>query len=150
MELPIHQCRSSLQMCVDPLLTVGTARRVPCVGNTDDRQTAAARQHWAGVEPLKHRLRSLLSDLHFTTSPDLLFVGREERGRARLTIGPHWPYFYVGSASDASAQRAYIYVFCIRIVDYAKKSVARSKEPVPSMRSNSLQRKTPSLETRAS
>ena len=47
---------------VDPLRTVGTARRVPHVGNTDDRQTAAAGQHWTGV----HRLSSLLSDLRFT------------------------------------------------------------------------------------
>ena len=52
---------------VDPLLTVGTARRVPRVGNTDDRQTAAAGQHWKGVDPLKHGLSSLLSDLTFTT-----------------------------------------------------------------------------------
>ena len=52
---------------VDPLLTVGTARRVPRVGNTDDRKTAAAGQHWTGVKPLKNRLSSLLSDLPFTT-----------------------------------------------------------------------------------
>ena len=63
MELPIRQCRSSLQGCVDPPLTVGTARRVPRVDITDDRQTAAAGQHWTGVEPLKDRLISLLSDI---------------------------------------------------------------------------------------
>ena len=67
MEFPIQQCRSSLQGCVDPLLTLGTAWRVPRVGNTDDSQTVASGQHWMGVEPLKHRLSSLLSDLHFTT-----------------------------------------------------------------------------------
>ena len=39
---------------VDPLITVGTARRVPRVDNTDDGQTAAAGQHWTGA--LKHRL----------------------------------------------------------------------------------------------
>ena len=44
---------------VDTRLTVGTARRVPCVDNTDDIQTAASRQHWTG-KPLKHRLSSLL------------------------------------------------------------------------------------------
>ena len=63
-ELPIQKCRSRLQGCVDPLLTVGTTRRVPRVGNKDDRQTAAAGQHWMGV----HRLSSLLSDLLFTTT----------------------------------------------------------------------------------
>ena len=52
---------------LDPPLTVGTVRQVPRVGNTDDRQTAAARQHWTGLEPLKHRLSSLLSDLPYTT-----------------------------------------------------------------------------------
>ena len=41
---------------VDPLLTVGIARRVPCVNNTDEGQIAAARQHWTGT--LKHRLRA--------------------------------------------------------------------------------------------
>ena len=56
-----------MQGCVDPLLTVGKARRVPRVENTDDRQTAVVRQNWTGVEPLKHRLNSLLSDLPFTT-----------------------------------------------------------------------------------
>ena len=66
MELPIQQCRSSLKGCVDPRLTVGTARKVPHVDNTDDRQTVAAGKHWTG-KPLKHRLRSLLSDLRFTT-----------------------------------------------------------------------------------
>ena len=67
MELPIHQCRSSLQGFVDPLLTIGTARRVPRVDNTDDRQIAAARKHWTG-EPLKHRIISLLSDILYTTT----------------------------------------------------------------------------------
>ena len=67
MELPIQQCRSSLQECVDLLLTVGTLRRVPRVDNTDDRQTAAVRQHWTG-EPLKNRLSSLLSYLLYTTN----------------------------------------------------------------------------------
>ena len=67
MELPIQQCRINLQGCVDPLLTVGTARRVLYVDNTDDRQTAVAGQHWTG-ETLKHRLRSLLSDLLYTTT----------------------------------------------------------------------------------
>ena len=67
MVLPIQDCRSSLQGCVYPLLTVDTAWRVPCVGNTDDIQTAATGQNWTGVEPLKHRLNSLLSDLPFTT-----------------------------------------------------------------------------------
>ena len=66
MELPIQQCRSSLKGCVDPRLTVGTARRVTRVYNTDDRQTVAAGQHWTG-KPLKHRLSSLLSYLHLTT-----------------------------------------------------------------------------------
>ena len=42
MELKTQQCRSSLQGCVDPPLTVGTARRVPRVDNTNDRQTEAA------------------------------------------------------------------------------------------------------------
>ena len=68
MELPITQCRSSLQGCVDLLLTVGTARRVPRVGNTEDRYKAAARQHWTGVKPLKHKLSSLLSDITFTSN----------------------------------------------------------------------------------
>ena len=63
MELPIQQSRRSLQGSVGPIRTVGTAQRVPHVGNTDDRQTAAAGQHWTGV----HRLSSLLSDLRFTT-----------------------------------------------------------------------------------
>ena len=67
MELSIQKSRSSLQGCVNTLLTVGTARRVPCVDKTDDRQTAAARQHWAG-KPLKHRLSSLLRDLLYTTN----------------------------------------------------------------------------------
>ena len=66
MELPIKQCRSSLQGCVDPRLTVGTMWWVPRVDNTDDRQTAAAGQHWTG-KPLKHKLSSLLSDLCCTT-----------------------------------------------------------------------------------
>ena len=57
---------SGLVDIVDPRLTVGTARPVPCVDNTDNRQTAAAGQHWTG-EPLKHRLSSLLSYLCFTT-----------------------------------------------------------------------------------
>ena len=64
MELPIQKCRRSLQECADPLCTVGTGRRVPRVGNTDCRQTAAAGQHWTGL----HRLSSLLSCLHFTTT----------------------------------------------------------------------------------
>ena len=51
---------------VDPLLIVGTARRVPRVDNTDGGQTAAAIQHWTGA--LKHRLSSLLSDLLYTTT----------------------------------------------------------------------------------
>ena len=51
--------------------------------------------------------------------------------------------------SDASAQRARIYVFHIRIVDRASKSGVRSQEPVPSTRENSLQGKSPSLKTRA-
>ena len=71
MELPIQKCRTSLQGCVDPLLTVGTARRVSQVDNTDDRHTAADRQHWMGVKPLKHRLSSLLSDLPYTTNDAL-------------------------------------------------------------------------------
>ena len=50
----------------DPLLTVGTSRRVPHVDNTDDRQIAAAGQHWTYT--LKHRLSSLLSDLLYTTT----------------------------------------------------------------------------------
>ena len=54
MELLIQQCRINLQGCVDPLLTVGTAHRVPCVNNTDEVQTAVARQNWTGA--LKHRL----------------------------------------------------------------------------------------------
>ena len=41
-------------MGVDPLLTVGTARRVPRVDTTDDGQTSAAGQHWTVA--LKHRL----------------------------------------------------------------------------------------------
>ena len=41
-------------LLVDPLLTVGTARRVPRVNNTDEGQTAAGRQHW--TDALKHRL----------------------------------------------------------------------------------------------
>ena len=67
MELPIHQCRSNIEGCVDPLITVGTARKVPRVENTDDRQTAAAGHHWTG-EPLKHRLSSLLSSILYTTN----------------------------------------------------------------------------------
>ena len=66
MELPTQQCRSSLQGCVDPQITVGTTRRVPHVDNMDERQTAAAGQNWTG-EAIKHGLSSLLSDLHFTT-----------------------------------------------------------------------------------
>ena len=66
MELPIQKCHSSLQGRVDPRLTLGTARRVLRVDNKDDRQTAAAGQHWTG-EPRKHRLSSLLSDLSCTT-----------------------------------------------------------------------------------
>ena len=54
MEMPIQQCRSNLQGCVDPLVTVGTVRRVPRVNNPDEGQTAAAGQHWTGT--LKHRL----------------------------------------------------------------------------------------------
>ena len=54
MELSIQQCSSNLQGFVDPLLTVGTARRVPRVNNTDEGQTAAAGQHWTSA--LKHRL----------------------------------------------------------------------------------------------
>ena len=68
MEFTIQQCLRSLQGCVDPLITVGTARQVPCLGNTDYRQKAATGQHWTGVERLKHRLSSLLSDLPFTTT----------------------------------------------------------------------------------
>ena len=45
MELPIQQFRSRLQGCVDPLITVGTARRFPHVYNTYHGQTAAAGQH---------------------------------------------------------------------------------------------------------
>ena len=71
MESPIQQCRSSLKGCVDPLLTVGTVRRVPRVDNMDDRHIAEAGHHWTGVEPLKHRLSSLLSDLPFTVYGDL-------------------------------------------------------------------------------
>ena len=56
------------------LLTVGTARQVPRVCNTDDRQTGAARQHWTGVEPLKHRLSSILSDLPYTTNGALQHI----------------------------------------------------------------------------
>ena len=41
-------------MTGDPLLTVGTARRVPHVNNMDEGQTAAAGQHWTGT--LKNRL----------------------------------------------------------------------------------------------
>ena len=57
MELQIQQCRSNLQGCVDPLLTVGTARRVPRVDNMDDGQTATSGQDWTGA--LKHRLSAL-------------------------------------------------------------------------------------------
>ena len=39
---------------VDTLLTVGTARRVACIDNTDDRHKAASGQHWTGA--LKHIL----------------------------------------------------------------------------------------------
>ena len=59
--------RVDVEDAVDPLLTVGTAWRVPRVDNTDDRQTSAAEQHWTG-EPLKHILSSLLSDLLYTTN----------------------------------------------------------------------------------
>ena len=51
MGFPIQQCRSSLQGCVDPLLTVGTLQRVPRIDNMDDSQTAAAGQHWTGIKP---------------------------------------------------------------------------------------------------
>ena len=71
MELPIQQCRSSLQGCVDPLRTVGTERGVPRVGKTDERQTAVAGQHWTGI----HRLSSLLIDLRFTTIQFYSIVG---------------------------------------------------------------------------
>ena len=65
--------RVDAEDAVDPLLTVGTAWRVPRVDNTDERHTAAARQNWTGVEPLKHRLISLLSDLTFTVYGALLY-----------------------------------------------------------------------------
>ena len=39
MELPIQQCRSSLQACVDLQLIVVTARRVQRVDSTDDRSS---------------------------------------------------------------------------------------------------------------
>ena len=55
-----------LLLLVDPLLALGTVQRVPRVGNTDERHTSAAGQHWTG-EPLKHRLISLLSYLLYTT-----------------------------------------------------------------------------------
>ena len=58
---------------VDTLFTVGTAQRVPRVDNTDERHTAADRQNWTGVEPLKHRLISLLSDIPFTVYGALLY-----------------------------------------------------------------------------
>ena len=66
MELPIQQCCSSMQGCVDPRLTLGTARKVPCVDNTDDRQIAATGQYWTG-KPLKHIPISLLSNIRLTT-----------------------------------------------------------------------------------
>ena len=53
----IHHIPYAFDECktiVDPLLTVGTSRRVLRVNNTDDGQTAAAGQHWTGA--LKHRL----------------------------------------------------------------------------------------------
>ena len=54
----VRKCRQnpllSSWAAVDPLLTVGTARRVPRVNNTDEGQTAAAGQRWTGA--LKHRL----------------------------------------------------------------------------------------------
>ena len=62
---------------VDTLLTVGTARWVPRVDNTDGRHTAADRQHWTGVKPLKHRLSSLLSDLTFTVNVALQQIPRD-------------------------------------------------------------------------
>ena len=46
MELSIQQCRSSLQGCVDTIITVGTAQQVPRVDNTYDRQAAASGQSW--------------------------------------------------------------------------------------------------------
>ena len=66
MELTIQQFRRNLQGCVDTLLNVGIARRVPHVDNTDDRQTAAAGHHWTGA--IKHILSSLLSDILYTTT----------------------------------------------------------------------------------
>ena len=36
----------SMDIYIDPLLTVGTSRRVPRLVNTDKRQPAAAGHHW--------------------------------------------------------------------------------------------------------
>ena len=50
-------------MVVDPLLTVGTVRRVPRVNNMDEVQTAAAGQHWTGA--LKHILSAHYKVIYF-------------------------------------------------------------------------------------
>ena len=86
----------------------------------------------------------LLFNLADLNIPALLFVSREERGRARLTIGPIGRIFML--AVQVTTRR--IYVFCIRIVDRASKSGARSQNPVPSTRAHSPKGKTLSLETR--
>ena len=56
----------ALPPSVDPLLSVGTARRVPRVENTDDKETAADGHNCTGA--LKHIISSLLGDLFYTTT----------------------------------------------------------------------------------
>ena len=70
--------------------------------------------------------------------PALLFVGQEERGRARLTIGPNSRIVMLAVRVTHSP-----------IVNRASKSGARSQDPVPSTRAHSLEGKTPSLDPRA-
>ena len=38
-------------VCVDPLLTVDTARRFPRIDNLDDKHTSMTGQHWTDVKP---------------------------------------------------------------------------------------------------
>ena len=79
---------------VDPLRTVGLAQRVLRVGNTDDRQTAAARQHWTGVHSPRFTTIKCYS-IYITNvrSPPLF---REKSEEASAHIGLNCSYHIVG------------------------------------------------------